>query len=176
MILLDACVLLNLCATDRLEEIGRTVPGGFSVCTAVRAEALYLRDPNDVAQPLKPVVMDPFFERGVLQPLALAEAEEPLFVNLASELDEGEAMAMAIALQRGLALATDDRKAIRVYGVFGGDAGKLWTTPALVKTWADAAAPDQAEIGRIVRAIRDRARYAPPGNHALASWWTQWLP
>lgn len=59
MILLDACVLLNLCATDRLEQIGRSVAGGFSVCEAVREETLFLRDPSDLTHPLKPVVIDP---------------------------------------------------------------------------------------------------------------------
>jgi predicted nucleic acid-binding protein len=175
MILLDACVLLNLCATDRLEEIGQAVGGGFSICTEVRKEALFLRDPNDATQPLKPLVLDPLFDRGILTPLSLAADEEPLFVNIAAELDEGEAMSMAIALHRNLALATDDRKAIRVYATNGGDPAKLWTTPALVKTWADARSPAQAELARITSAVRDRARYVPPGNHPLHAWWTQWV-
>jgi len=176
MILLDACVLLNLCATDRLEEIGRSVPGGFSVCTAVREEALFLREPTDPVQPLKPVRLDPLFAQGVLQPLTLATEEETLFVNLAAELDEGEAMSMAIAMHRNLDLATDDRKAIKLYAAHGGDAGKLWTTPRLLKAWSDAALPAPAELVRIACAIRDRARYLPPATHPLYAWWSQWLP
>jgi len=175
MILLDACVLLNLCATDRLEEIGRSVPGGFSVCTVVHEETLFLREPTDPAQPLKAVVLDPFFAQGVLQRLSLAAQEETLFVNIAAELDEGEAMSMAIALHRNLDLATDDRKAIKVYAAYGGDAGKLWTTPTLLKTWADAAAPAETELVRVTCAIRDRARYLPPASHPLYGWWSQWV-
>jgi len=172
MILLDACVLLNLCATDRLEEIGRCVPGGFSVATAAREEALFLRDPTDAAQPLKPLLLDPFFEQGVLQSLPLAPDEESLFVNIAAELDEGEAMSMAIAIHRNLDLATDDRKALRLYANFGGDPKRLWTTLSVVKVWADRAAPSRDELVRAARAIRDRARYMPASNHPLHSWWS----
>jgi hypothetical protein len=171
MILLDACVLLNLCATDRLEEIGRCVPGGFTVCAAVRQEALFLRDPADSNQPLKPLVLDPFFVRGVIQELPLAASEESLFVNIAAELDEGEGMSMAIAISRSIELATDDRKAIRLFRDFGGDPGRLWTTPSMVKSWADATSPSSEELTRIACAIRDRARYVPAANHPLYSWW-----
>jgi len=173
MILLDACVLLNLCATDRLEEIGQCFPGGFSVAAAVREEALFLRDPADAAQPLKPLELDPFFQRGILHELPLAAAEESLFVNIAAELDEGEAMSMAIAIHRNLDLATDDRKALRLFANFGGDPKRLWSTPSIMKTWADSASPDGTELGRAVRAIRDRARYVPAANHPLYPWWSQ---
>lgn len=175
MILLDACVLLNLCATDRLEEIGRCIPGGFSVAAAAREEALFLRDPGDAAQPLKPLALDLFFQRGVLQELPLATAEESLYVNIAAELDEGEAMSMAVAIYRNLDLATDDRKAIRLFASFGGDPKRLWSTLSIMKNWADSASPDGNELGRAIRAIRDRARYAPASNHLLYPWWSQIL-
>ena len=126
MILLEACVLLNLCATDRLEEIGQCFPGGLSVAAAARAEALFLRDPADAAQPLKPLALDPFFQRG-----------------------------------------------IRLFANFGGDPKRLWSTPSMVKTWADSASPDGTEQGRAVRAIRDRARYVPAASHPLYPWWSQ---
>jgi predicted nucleic acid-binding protein len=172
MILLDACVLLNLCATDRLEDIGLCVPGGFSVCSAVREEALFLRDPTDAMHPLKPLVLDPYFLNGVIRVLPLEANEESLFVNIAAELDEGEAMSMSIAISRNLDLATDDRKAIRLFDDFGGDRNRLWTTPSIVKTWADATSPSPEELTRIVCAMRDRARYLLAPNHPLYSWWS----
>jgi predicted nucleic acid-binding protein len=175
MILLDACVLLNLCATDRLEEIGRCVPGGFSVAAAAREEALFLRDPVDTVQPLKSLIINPFFERGILQELSLAANEESLFVNIAAELDEGEAMSMAIAIHRNLDLATDDRKALRLYANFGGDPNRLWSTLSVVKAWADRAAPSADELARAARAIRDCARYVPAPNHPLYSWWSPFV-
>ena len=175
MILLDACVLINLCATDRLEEISRCVPGGFSVAAAAREEALFLRDPGDIVHPLKPLVLDPFFDQGVLHLLPMEADEETLFVNIAAELDEGEAMSMAIAIERNLDLAADDRKAIRLFTKFGGDPNRLWTTLSVVRMWADAAALSVEELGRAARAIRDRARYLPAPNHPLYSWWSPLL-
>jgi len=42
-----------------------------------------------------------------------------------------------------------------------------------MKIWADTASPDGNELGRAVRAIRDRARYVPTANHPLNPWWSQ---
>lgn len=171
MILLDACVLLNLSATDRLADIGQSLPGGLCVCPLVRGEALFLRDPSDPAHPLKPLVLDPFFESGVLQSLPLASNEEELYVNLAAELDEGEAMSMAIAITRQLHLATDDGKALKVYARIGGNPALLWTTPRIVREWTESQSIARGELVRIVRAVRDRAHYLPPRAHAQYAWW-----
>jgi hypothetical protein len=175
MILLDACVLLNLCATDRLPDIGGCISGGFSVCPAVRQEALFLRDPTDSVHPLKPLILDPLYDAGVIQTLPLGTAEEGLFVNIAVDLDEGEAMSMAIAISRNLDLATDDRKALRLFAQFGGNPDRLWTTPRVIHRWVEAQGIPPEELARVVRAVRDRARYLPPADHPLRAWWLQGL-
>ena len=43
-----------------------------------------------------------------------SEEEERTFVDLAALMDDGEAVTGAIALHRGYAVATDDRKARRI--------------------------------------------------------------
>lgn len=44
----------------------------------------------------------------------LVSEEEETYVNLALQLDDGEAATGALAIHRGAVVATDDRKAIRI--------------------------------------------------------------
>lgn len=56
--------------------------------------------------------IDPLIERGLLQEHGLRDAtERTLHVDLAADLDDGEAMTLAIAYERRIPAATDDRKA-----------------------------------------------------------------
>ena len=47
LLLQDACVLINLLATDRLEEIARHLAYQFAIASSVAAETIYLRRPED---------------------------------------------------------------------------------------------------------------------------------
>jgi predicted nucleic acid-binding protein len=55
------------------------------------------------------------------------------FVKIATALNDGEAMALAIVCHRGWRLATDDRKAARIADSFGVQVG---ATSELVRQWA----------------------------------------
>ena len=62
------------------------------------------------------VDIDDLISRDVIQICNCDNAEEQeLFVNLAASLDDGEAMSLAIALSRNWHLATDDKKARRIF-------------------------------------------------------------
>jgi predicted nucleic acid-binding protein len=91
-----------------------------------------------------------------------------LYVDLAARLDDGEAMALAIAKARRWWLSTDDCKARRLAGDLG---VKVLTTPEILKRWADAAHPAPVEIGDMLQNIERRARFAPADNDPLHGWW-----
>src|SRR5437868_10196598 len=116
----DACCTINVyaagCARELLSSSGRAwhIPG------AVVREAQFVRkpDPDDRAQLIpEPIDLRPLIAGGVLRPCDPAPGvEAALYVQLAVELDDGEAAALAVAQARGWALATDDRKARRLAG------------------------------------------------------------
>ncbi|HLB77136.1 MAG TPA: hypothetical protein VJO72_08900, partial [Candidatus Dormibacteraeota bacterium] len=59
--------------------------------------------------------IDPWLQSGRVKIASLdSPLEEELYVQSAADLDDGEAMSLAICRARGYALATDDRKARRI--------------------------------------------------------------
>ncbi len=101
-------------------------------------------------------------------PLEAAELVD--YVNFAAELDDGEAMTCAIAVHRGGAVATDDRKARRV---LTRDAPRLrlLNTLDLVRDWALQQQIASVPLRAVLANIRDRASYIPGRSHTLRSWW-----
>jgi predicted nucleic acid-binding protein len=110
----------------------------------------------------------PHFASGLLDLVAPRGAVEiAAFVRYARALDDGEAMALAIAECRGWMLATDDRKAVAA-----ATAAKVpvRSTPHLIKRWEDAAAVEDCEINSILSRIKQRARYLPGPHEPLFDW------
>src|SRR6266516_715658 len=114
ILLLDACVALNVAATGRPTHILATLPTQFAMARQAAEETLYIE--AITAGIATQEVVDPgqWVADGVLQILELESAETARFVALATEIDDGEAATLAIARERGLEVATDDRKARRV--------------------------------------------------------------
>jgi predicted nucleic acid-binding protein len=167
-LVVDTCVLITLLATDRLDEIALHVAPGLLVCSAVASESIYLR-PLDVTQQPEQVILDPFFENKILAACDCDnDAEEELYVNYALELDDGEAMSLAIAHARKLPLATDEKKAKRVIR----DSAKhmrVVSTSEILYAWATGRG--RAEIKPVLEAIGIRARFRPPDDDPLVAWW-----
>src|SRR5438552_2210471 len=119
-ILLDACCVLNLYAGRCLHSVLRAALHKYAVAERVVAEALYVRNPPatadaDPQEDREAVDLQPLIAEGLLSVLTTeTEREAAAFVRFATQLDDGEAMTCALASERGLAVATDDRKAQRV--------------------------------------------------------------
>lgn len=167
--LLDACAVINLYATRRMDEILRVLPTRCGIVDAVRREAGHVRRGGDAgdANELEPIALDALVEAGLLVRVSPTEAELEAFVRLTVQLDDGEAMTMAVALARGATVATDEKKAIAVL------AGRrpVVSSLALVKTWADAVGLDTPSLGTVLRDLRQRGRYTPANSHPLKGWW-----
>jgi hypothetical protein len=184
LVVLDVCCLINLAAADARDTWLGALGLRWMLPEAVLVEALFLRrsgkpaadhgDSNIVDPTREPIMLDSHLAPGLLT-VVRPETEVELagYVALASELDDGEAMALAIARHRGWHLATDDRKAIRL----AGEAGlPVLTTPAVLKRWVDRLSPSAGEIGGALIAIRDRARFLPIGRDPLCDWWMERMP
>jgi len=85
-------------------------------------------------------------------------------------VDDGEAMSIAIAGHRRLDLATDDRQAANhALRTFPGI--QLWSTPEILRHWAEAGGVRADVLGKALRLIEIRSRYFRSKSHALAEWW-----
>jgi predicted nucleic acid-binding protein len=167
--LLDSSVLINILATSHVEEVLKTLTAGAGVCTAVVGEALYLRGerPTD---PRTRVSLQPLIEQGLLQEHTVqTEEERALYVDLAADLDDGEAMTLAIAYERKLITATDDKKARRIARARFGKDMRLLGTAGIMNCWAQD--QDETSVRTVLRRIEVLAQFRPPNDDPLFRWW-----
>lgn len=169
-VVVDACCLINLCAAGELRQRLAFVGGKWYVPTAVFAEALYLHiDQADGTIDRTPIDLQSFVDDGILLSCtAAAGSELELYVDLATRLDDGEAMALAIAKTRDWTFSTDDRKAKRIAAELS---VTVLTTPEIMKRWADSATPSADELREALRRIELQASFSPAANDPLHEWW-----
>src|SRR5580700_7033878 len=109
IVIQDACVLINLLASGRFEDIANGCGFRFAIASIVTQEALFLR--ADDGGEHKQIDLQPFIGSGILEVLTVeSEAEKLRFIEMTLDLDDGEAESIAIAEARSFALATDDKK------------------------------------------------------------------
>lgn len=170
-ILLDACCLLNFCASGKLLAILESIPAHVAVTQVVQERELRtlqrLKDEENEGAIQ--------FETAIAQSLLTVvdfESEEEVesFVNYAAILDDGESATCAIAVQRGWALATDDKRAI-AFVQQGASYLQVISTPDIIKHWSEEAGVDSPALRDVLNAIRVKGRYSPDKNHPLRSWW-----
>lgn len=171
-VVLDACCVMNFCASGHLIEIVKSIPSQVVVTEVVRERELLtlqrLPDENneDVNQ------FEAAIEKGLLSVIDFnSESEEETFVNYVFELgDDGESATCAIAVHREWAIATDDKKAI---SFFQREASHLQilSTLEVVKHWSEVGNVSSATLRSALTAIRTRGRYIPHRNHPLLRWW-----
>lgn len=158
-IILDACCAINLHASGHMENILKAIPGTVALATFVLDEEILRSN------------LQSFVKRGLIRTVSLdSEAEEISFVNFAVELDDGEAVTGAIAMHRHWGVATDDRKAQRVFAR-SNPGLQLLSTPELLKHWADTHNPPLEVVREVLLNIQTQASYKPSTTHSLHAWW-----
>jgi len=171
-IVLDACCVLNFCASGHLIEIIQSVPAQVVVTEVVKERELLtlqrLVDENNEETNQFEAAM----EKGLLAVVDFtSESEEETFVNYVFELkDDGESATCAIAVHREWAIATDDKKAISFFQREAPNI-QILSTLAIVKHWSEVETISPATLRSVLTAIRTRGHYIPPPNHPLLSWW-----
>jgi len=171
--MLDTCCALNLLASGHFEAIVRTPLGNQAVAYAIadvamrEATALRRGGGGENAEERIPIDWTSLFTNGLIRLEASAtSAELATFLSLTAQIDDGEAMTLALASTRGYGVVTDDRKAQRFLGGV-----PCLGTPDLLHNWSTNAAVDASTLGIALRAIDDRARFVPPRAHPLRRWW-----
>lgn len=166
--LLDACVVINLEASGMMREILLAMPGPVAIVDRVLAETRYDLRAGTRGNPIERVALNTSISDETISVLSPNNDDELMtFIDFAAELDDGEAMTLALAIHRTHTVVTDDRKAIRLL------AGRcpLLTTPHLIKTWTEHDQPALTVTRTTMMNIRDYGRYAPPVSHPLRPWW-----
>jgi len=175
-VVLDACCVLNFCASGYLIEILESIPAQVVVAEVVRERELLtlqkLRDENneDVNQ------FEAAIGKGLLSIVEFdSELEEETFINYVFELgDDGESATGAIAFHRDWAIATDDKKAISFFRQEAPDL-QILSTLAIVKHWSEKEKLSSTTLQSALSAIRIRGRYVPHRNHPLLGWWEEMM-
>ena len=172
--LLDASCLLNLYATGRLRDIALALPYPLGVAEYVsEREVLYVWAPgaSETEERRMSVDLDPLVEERLIRVMRLeTREEERTFVDLAALMDDGEAVTGAIALHRGYAVATDDRKARRILAERASSV-PLVSTLGLLKLWGVATSVTDAELREALSAMESGASYLPGERDPLYGWW-----
>ena len=169
----DACVLINLMASGRAEEILTGSEYKFGICTVVSSETIYLRAADSNAPPDE-VKLDPFMKSKSLTVYGLSgDTEQTLYVDYAADLDDGEAMTLALAFSRGFSMATDDRKARRIFLKEIGDSTRLLSTAQILRAWSKKEGLASGELKKLLLEVSRRGRFSPPSGDPDFSWWSK---
>lgn len=169
-VLLDACVAINVVASGvRLDEVANASSVRFAMTSIAAEEALWLAPPFPGGD-REIIDVGGLVGSGVLELLDLVNDELNQFVSFAQEIDDGEASTFAVATNRGLRVATDDRRAQRL-AVAIVPAISIIGTTQLLRTWVDAndVAPDR--VGEVVHLVERRASYFPRRDDPHFAWW-----
>lgn len=167
-LLLDACIAINLAATDRVQQIAQATDVTFILARQAASEVGYLRDLADGEIVLTPIDLSAY-DSTTVEIIGLAPPEYSLYVDLTRTVDDGEAATIAIAATRSLPLATDDRKARRVCSDL--HLPEPSRTLSILHSYANAASLHPAKLREILVKVRDRASFQPPRNDPDQKWW-----
>jgi hypothetical protein len=174
-VIVDACCIINLYATDRMGDILRAAPVRFAVCSYVKdTEALAVNDGVDTDGNPKqtPVDLQPLVSAGLLE-IVVPDWSilSPHIIMLAKGgiRGMGEKISGAIAHNKDWAIATDDRDAQRKLAALM-PRTQIVTTLELVRNWADMENVTTDVLREVLSRIQVRGNYIFPPSHQLYGW------
>lgn len=172
---LDASTLVNLlCGWGGLEELPTI--GSWKIGDIALGEVQYVREyaANGVIE-RKSLTAAAIVADGSLQKLSLdTEAENEAFIGFATELDDGEAQALALALHRGCILVTDDRPAARLAKDLPTPVATMGT-PEVLAAWAGSDPEKLRRLPEIVRRVAALGPFQLKRSALQYDWWQRQL-
>ena len=176
-IILDACCVINLYASQRMAEIlfaagrpayvTRCVCDHEALCVGLFQEII---DPPGVA-----IDLQPFIAEGLLRVTDLDSEDEAIsFVEYAVMLADGEAMTAAIGQHRCWAVATDNRRARSILSQRA-PAVQLPSATELLHHWAETAGIEDAAVCQAISDVRHRGHYYPRADDPFRKWWDSYV-
>jgi predicted nucleic acid-binding protein len=163
-VVLDACVCINLAAAMATDQFEAHLGLPVRIVEQAAQEALFLLDVVD-GQTVKTKI-----ELRPLLAVSLVTSEFETYVQLASELDDGEAASLAVAHHRQWSFATDDRAARNAVAARG-LAITLLSTAQLFRICVEQRHLRGEVIRQMLDAVQRRASFAPPCDDPEFSWW-----
>jgi hypothetical protein len=164
--ILDACVLINLLASGRAQDIMTGSRYRFGICSVVKNESIYLRATDSHAPP-EEVKLDLHLESNSLVVYELSgDAEKELYVAFAAELDDG-------VHARGFAMASDDRKARRIFMEEVAVPERLLSTSQILKDWSEVVGLNPTELKQVLVDVSRRGRFFPNSGDNHFEWWSK---
>jgi predicted nucleic acid-binding protein len=165
----DSDVLMNLLATSCAVEILQTTGLVLMTPPTVAGEALYLES-EEAGGTREQIDLTPLESAGVLVKVLLDDLEVNLMLELARIVDDGEAEVLAISLNRGIKMATDDRKARRLASERH---ASLISTLEILQRWESKVSVAPERMQTVLSLVARRSRYRPALGHTLYEWWSQ---
>lgn len=179
LLLLDACCIINLVASKHIQKILETLPYDFATTRLVVSTELISvgRGASTSESAEREALAQSYIES--LKSLRIldfsSEDELASFIEFATQLDDGEASVCALALAHGGAVATDDRKALRLLERKHPQASVV-QTPELLYQWAELTGTPDQEMGALLRAVYQRGRFYPRRDAPRFDWWMRLCP
>lgn len=132
IVITDASVLINFLVLDRVGLLSRLISLHFVVTEHVRAE-ITEHFPEQLQR------LDAAFEAGVIEEISVTDiVEVALFADLTSKgLGVGECSAIAVAVNRKLKIAIDDKRALKKVARLGYSLEVLGTEQLVVQLIAE---------------------------------------
>jgi hypothetical protein len=171
-VLLDACCILNFSASGRFIEILSAIPAQAVVTEVVRDKELPTLQRLKTEDNEAAIQFDAAISNGLLLVTDFeSEAEAETFVNYVFAMgDDDESATGAIAVHRGWAIATDDKKAISFFRQEVPQL-KIISTLEAIKYWSEQSSLNASELRNVLESIRVNGRYIPHKDHPLQGWW-----
>ncbi len=173
-LVLDTSCLLNIYATGHFREIAVSLREQVGIANFVlKEEALFIRRDTPTASQdrMDPVDLSAFVSEGLVEVMHLESLnEKATFVALSALVDDGEAVTAALALHRGCSVATDDRKARRVFAERIPSV-PLVSTLDLVVRWSENMPAPSVEVRTALERMRSRTKYVPGHRDPHYGWW-----
>jgi hypothetical protein len=166
---LDACGLINLYASGHLADLARQQQRPFLLVPTVVQEAGWVFERHGQERGARvPIDLGPLRREGLIEVMEPSAAVRTLFLQLAVQLDDGEAMTIAAAVSLvDAGVVTDDEAAVTYLNAL--DAPAVTSTLALLREYFQGAAMvDQQEA---LTNISICARYRPGPRHPEIAWW-----